>query len=211
VMPPIGTRPGARRARASYDGPMGDILRCVLTERSLIPGSTMTLVARGIDASAGERVVVVHRSRDRGVADIGTVARVEESRPAGEGTILLTVTGLHLAGVRRTIGSAEVDPIDLIDPADGVDAHPLVERAAAGLRAYMAARAEAGEGGDVHVTLSRDAVEASNQVASHLRVTWPEIQEILEAGDAHARLRRGSAILERETHLIRAVMGRSDA
>jgi hypothetical protein len=51
-------------------------------------------------------------------------------------------------------------------------------------------------------------VAASHEVASHLRISWPEIQEILEAGDAAARLRLEARVLERETLLLRAILGR---
>lgn len=186
---------------------MSDTLRCVVTERALVPGSTMSLMSSDTDHRDGDLVVVIHTSRERGVAAVGTVATVDEARATADDAALLTVTGLYLASVHCSGDSAAVAPIDR---EDAPEASSLISAAAAGLRAYMAARSEAGEGGDVHATLSDDPVTASNQVASQLRVTWPEIQEILEAGDASARLERGSAILERETELLRAVMGRSD-
>jgi Lon protease-like protein len=207
VAMPRPRRPVTERSRPPYDVLVSDTLRCVVTERALVPGSTMSVMSSDAGHHDGDLVVVVHSSRDRGVAAVGTVATVDETRATGGDTTLLTVTGLYLAAVRHNGDSAAVEPIDR---EDAPEASSAISAAASALRAYMAARSEAGEGGDVHATLSGDPVAASNQVASHLRISWPEIQEILEAGDACARLERGSAVLERETELLRAVMGRSD-
>jgi hypothetical protein len=154
----------------------------------------------------GDRVVVVHRRVDGSPATVGTVAAVDAWAPGDHGHSYITVTGLHLARVAVAAGTSDTHPLveDRLD-----EAQRQLDRVSVGLRRYMAAQAEAGEGGDVHVALSPSPIIAANQVASLLRVTWPEIQEVLEAGDAVDRLRRSEMIIERETTLLRAVMGRS--
>jgi Lon protease-like protein len=153
------------------------------------------------------RVVVVHRRPDGSAARVGTIAAVEGWTKGGHGHGYIRVTGLQLARVEMREGTADARP--LAEPRLD-QATEALARASVALRRYMAARAEAGEGGDVHVDLSASPITAANQVASLLRVTWPEIQDVLEAGDVIDRLHRGAIILERETTLLRAVMGRSD-
>jgi hypothetical protein len=41
-----------------------------------------------------------------------------------------------------------------------------------------------------------------------LRISWPEVQELLEAGSAADRLRRAQAVLDREAELLRRLLGR---
>jgi hypothetical protein len=182
-------------------------LPVVHTPRSLVPGTTMTLPSDRPMPGGAERVVVVHRRPDGASATVGTVARVDGSTESRVHTGYLTVTGLHLAGVEFHGDAARVAPLreDRTEQAAA-----LLGSLRRSVRRYMVVRAEAGEGGDIHLDLSADPVVASNQVASLLRVTWPEVQEVLEAGDAVDRLRRGAQVLERETALLEAVLGRSD-
>jgi hypothetical protein len=151
-------------------------------------------------------VVVVHRRPDGGTARVGTVAEVDGWASRGRSHGYARVTGLYLARVDMHDGTADARPI--AEPRLDEAAEELT-RVTVALRRYMAARAEAGEGGDVHVALSSSPITAANQVASLLRVTWPEIQDVLEAGDVVDRLHRSAIILEREATLLRAVMGRS--
>lgn len=154
-----------------------------------------------------ERVVVVHLRPDGSAAGVGTIAEVDGWSEGEHGHGYIRVTGLHLARVEMHEGAADARPL----PEPRLDhATEELARVSVALRRYMAARAEAGEGGDVHVDLSPSPITAANQVASLLGVTWPEIQDVLEAGDAVDRLHRSAIILERETTLLRAVMGRSD-
>jgi len=119
--------------------------------------------------------------------------------------MVLEVVGESLVIVAPDGPTAEVHPVDT---RSGEQASDLVEAVERGLRTYMAARAEAGEGGDVHVSIDRDPITASHQVASQLEISWPEVQEILEAGDAAERLEREIQVLRRETILLQAVLGR---
>jgi hypothetical protein len=86
-----------------------------------------------------------------------------------------------------------------------------VEQAEQALQCYLALRGEAGESSGPLVKLSRDPVTASYEVASHLRISWPELQDILEAGSAADRLRRAQAALDREAELLRRLLGREGA
>lgn len=114
------------------------------------------------------------------------------------GELLVSITELQEEEMLATVVGVETAaPVD----------ESLVNEAQAALRTYLAATAEAGEGGNVTVTLKPDPVVASHQVASLVRISAPELQEILEAGDASARLERAVQVLRRETGLIRTTMG----
>jgi hypothetical protein len=156
------------------------------------------------ELARGDRVVTLAGRPEEGHR-VGTLARLESVRPAPGGGLFLGLRGEALVAVAEQSGDrAVVEPIDR--PGTGGDAD-LVAAAERELRAYHAAASEAGEGGDIAVVLSRDPVRASHEVASQLRVSWPEIQELLEAGDASERLRRSVLVLRRETRLLRSLMG----
>lgn len=172
----------------------------ITTGRALVPGTRMGLRSPERPLARGDRVVVLAEGRR-----VGTLARLESVHPApGEG-LFLGVHGEALVSVTGRSGDrAVVVPVD--DP-DASDDAGLVAEAERALRAFNAAAAEAGEGGDIGVGLPSDPVRASHEVASQLRVSWPEIQDLLEAGDAGDRLRRAVMVLRRETRLLRLVMG----
>jgi Lon protease-like protein len=136
---------------------------------------------------------------------VGTVGLVWGIDRDDVGPDLLQVRGEMLVAIdsmtddhRATVATVEDD-----DPADpGLVAE--VERL---LRRYLGATAEAGEGGNVGASLSGDQVIASHQVASLLRISAPELQELLEAGSARRRLHRAADVLRRETGLLRSTMG----
>jgi hypothetical protein len=176
----------------------------ITTGRALVPGTRMGLRSPERPLTRGERVVVLASGLGEG-RRIGTLARLESVRPApGEG-LFLGLWGESLVAVAGRSGERAV-----VEPVDGPgspDAAALVAEAERALRAFHAAAAEAGEGGDIGIRLSPDPVRASHEVASHLRVSWPEIQELLEAGDAGERLRRSVMVLRRETRLLRLLMG----
>ncbi len=181
------------------------VLPVVPWVRVLVPGTTASLRPDREDLAPGDRVVVVYRHPGESAARIGALATVTAARTYGFGGTMLDVVGECLVA-RRSEGTETA-----VDPVDGApDAAPLlVRRARQELRRYMAARAEAGKGGDVHVDLPDDPVAASHRVASLLEVTWPELQDVLEAGDAAARLEREIRVLARETGLLRAVLART--
>jgi len=158
------------------------------------------------DLVPGARVVVLHEREDGSPAPVGTLALVTASRDSAFGGLVLDVTGERLVACQEAETDTTVAPVDRA----GEDLSALVQTALGELRRYMAARAEAGVGGDVHVELPDDPVGASHRVASHLEVTWPELQDLLEAGDAAARLDREIHLLRRETALLRAVLARAE-
>lgn len=187
---------------------MDEALPMIATERVLVPGTSMSVPSPRVDLDPDTVVVVVHRDGAGALRPVGTRAIVQGLRRASDTTALLALTGTALVAV-ETVGeeNARVQRID----ESGVEPDPgLLASAERSLRRYMAVRSEAGEGGSVHVSLSLDPVTASHEVASHLRISWSEIQDIFEAGDAEARLRRELLVLDRETDLLRAVMGRRD-
>jgi hypothetical protein len=136
---------------------------------------------------------------------VATVARVEAARPGPEDTTYVDAYGealVHL-GERRA-GRVRVSPVDAGRPRVSPD---LVERVEAALRRYLAVGVESGEAGDIDIGLSGDPVAASHEVASQLRISWPEVQELLEAGSAGDRLGRALLVLQRETGLLRSILG----
>lgn len=166
----------------------------------------------------GDRVLVVLRgggpTEEPAPGRVGTVALVEGVRPLDSRIALVTLSGLHLAAVASLDKVGEVFQVTasgVEGPAEVADCRELIGRAQSMLRRQMAIRAEAGEVADISLQLSADPVSASHQVASQLRVTWPEIQEVLEAGDAAERLRRALTVMERETGLLVRLLSREGA
>jgi hypothetical protein len=163
-----------------------------------VPG-TVAYVPTDHELGPGDQVLVVFEHADGTLGSVGTSARIADAREPSFGGLVIDVVGealVHMLGSRRLVDAQS-------RPAGG-----LVATTRTLLRRYMAARVEAGEPGDIAVDLPEDPVAASHRVASHLRISWPEIQEILEAGDAVDRLRFEDNVLERETLLLRAVMAR---
>ncbi len=159
----------------------------------------------GVDRrwETGTHVLVLHHDADDRPARVGTLAVVEGADHLDEDHTMYTLVGRALMEVDRTDntttdveqGRADVDPAVITE----------VERT---LRRYLAARAEAGDRVDLGVCLSRDPVRASHEVASLLRISWPEVQDLLEAGAAPERLSHALALLARETELLRSFLGR---
>jgi len=185
---------------------MFDRLPVVFVPRPLVPGARMAVRAEGGAGEGGLVLAAFGESVRRG--GVVTRARIEGVEHAFGGQVIIGLTGVDLVLVvaEEADGSLTVRAVD--PPEADLDATP--ETVGTALRRYMAVRAEAGRSGDVHITLSGDPVTASHQVASNLEVSAPEVQDILEAGDAHARLRRETGVLERETALLRAVLGRTE-
>lgn len=182
-------------------------LPLVRFERVLLPGTRHSVRTGRSDLGVGERVVVVLEQPDGSLGRVGTTSRIQGIGREGPDRVVLELIGETLVCVDPEGDEAAVSPVD---PARPDGSNDLVDQAQRALWHYMAARAEAGVGGDVHAALERDPVVASHQVASHLEITWPEVQDILEAGDATDRLGMEITVLERETALLRAFLGRSD-
>jgi len=170
----------------------------------------MSLRRRRADLDEGRAIVVVLRSGEGPAGEpertVGTVARVIGVTPLENDAAMVRLRGEHLVRIPSgalLCGETQA-PVTPVDETSG-NAAPL-DAARTVLQRYMAARAEAGLGGDVYPWLSNDPVTASHEVASLLQISWPEIQDILEAGNAASRLRKGLAIMERETELLRRLM-----
>jgi hypothetical protein len=72
-------------------------------------------------------------------------------------------------------------------------------------RRYLAVSAECGQGGTVYVEVADDPAAASYQVASTMRLSSPERQELLEMATSD-RLERELALLSREIDLLERIM-----
>lgn len=184
-----------------------EMLPLVALGRVVLPGTRHSVPSPTMGLNVGERVVVVLTQPDGHLSRVGTTSRIEGVAPGGDDRILLDLVGEWLVSVESADGLTSVVQIDPVPPPSRQD---LVRAAQAALRRYMAVRAEAGHGGDIHVAVDPDPVIASHQVASHLEISWPEVQDILEAGNANDRLEREILVLDRETALLRAVLGRSE-
>lgn len=190
----------------------GSVLPLLPIRRVLLPGTQASLPCTRRDLEGGDEVVTILEqptAEPRAPHRVGTLARVEGVHRIGPGACLVRLAGRWLVRLRglEPRGEAEwarVDPV----PEPGSDPGGLIDQAQLGLRRYLALRAEMGESAGCCVELSRDPVAASHEVASCLRVSWPEVQDILEAGDAVARLRRAQGVLDRETELLRRLLGR---
>lgn len=182
--------------------------------RVLVPGTSAGLPTTGPRPELGEEVAAVFApgGRRASPARVATRALVQEVRPLDGRLSLVRVRG---CGLVRLVGEsggvagewAEVGAIT--EPGAGADA--LVEEVERALRRYLALRGEVGESAGGPAALSRDPVTASHEVASRLHISWPEVQDILEAGSAALRLRRERAVLEREAELLRRLLGREGA
>jgi len=140
--------------------------------------------------------------------DVGTVARIAESRSTQDGRRLLVMVGEQRFEV---VDRHPADPypsaiVETLDEGPVDDCDELVEDVRRALRRYLAVSAEAGHGGDVLFEMSSDPVVASYQVASIVRLLSPERQDLLELPTARARLEREHRLLERETDLLERVM-----
>lgn len=180
--------------------------------RALVPGTQAALPCTDPHLKEGEQVALVRSPGGRpGETNrrIATLAEVEGVRRLGPDLSLVRLRGralIRLAEARCEHGRRWVEAAELAEPGPGADfLIPKVERA---MRRYLALRGEAGESGPGLAGLSRDPVTASHEVASVLRISCLEVQEILEAGTASDRLRRAVAVLDREAELLRRLLGR---
>ena len=141
-------------------------------------------------------------------AAIGTEAEVLLAVPRPNG--LLT---LHVVGRRRFRRDVPTPTEHLFDarvafldehrtPVDG----DLRARVEAELRRYLAAAAESGEGGNIHVELAADPWAASYEIGATMRVSEPERQELLEVDTVADRLEKELTMLQREGELLRRLL-----
>lgn len=179
----------------------------LLLPRVLVPGTAATLPGTHGRVGPGARVLAAFRATGGGEAAVATEAEVEAVQPLGDGVLLFRLAG---RGLLRVLNRQEGEGGPwawggvLEEPGEGADG--LIAPVERALRRYQGLRAEAGEPIGALVGLSRDPVEASHEVASHLRISWPEVQDLLEAGSAAQRLQRAGAVLERETGLLERLL-----
>ncbi|MFQ5948786.1 MAG: LON peptidase substrate-binding domain-containing protein, partial [Acidimicrobiia bacterium] len=158
------------------------------------------------------RVGVVLRQSigaEHGYHQVGTAARITGKQSlAGERSILMAL------GERRfeIVEILDDDPYPLAairyltETGGSPEAVPLRDRVVSALRKYLALSAEGGEGGNILIEVSEDPAAASFQVASLMRLSSPEHQELLEAASVEERLRRELAVLEQESGLLRRLL-----
>jgi hypothetical protein len=182
-----------------------DLLPLVPIRRVLVPGTRAALPCSAPGLGRDRAVVTVF-------TPVGTRAVVEALRPLAPRLALALLRG---EGLVRLLGAGEDEGVwqarvaEVEEPGPG--AEPLVAGVERALHRYLALRGEAGEAAGPLPRLSRDPLTASHEVASHLQISWPEVQEILEAGSAADRLRREKAVLDREAELLRRLLGREGA
>jgi len=184
---------------------MEDRYPLVTIGRALVPGTAHRLLVSPRPPANEARAVAALRRPGGGHHRVGTIVRILEQHPVTGGAMAhLEGESLVHLGAAATDGTVETTAVDRDAPVPGA----LLAGAQRALRRYMAARAEGGEKGDVLLRLSRDPVTASHEVASRLRVSWPEVQEILEAGESADRLQKAIQVMTRETELLRQLLGR---
>ncbi|NNC74741.1 MAG: LON peptidase substrate-binding domain-containing protein [Acidimicrobiia bacterium] len=205
-------------------------------QRALLPGQPMVLqvfearyhalladigLVPGVEfepTDPGERprfgvVYIKHGAEIGGSAthhDVGTIVRVEAARDLDDGRRMIVVLGERLFRVVETLPDdpyprAVVDPSAEIDEAFGGDVG--VDELGKALRRYLAVLAESGRPANIAIEISSNAAMASYQVASLLRLSNPEVQELMEANGVEERVQREVRLLELETQLLERTMG----
>jgi len=174
--------------------------------RVLVPGTQMSLRRPRGDCKPGDTFVVILRDDSATSGhSVGTLARVTGVTSLDAGGAMVRLHGERLVCVPPAANTEGRAPVGIVDEADS-DEPVALDVVRSLLSRYMALRAEAGLGGNVYPRLSNDPVAASHEVASHLEISRPELQELLEAGNASRRLRKGLAIMRRETELLRRLL-----
>lgn len=142
--------------------------------------------------------------------DVGTEARIVERRELPDGRLLLAVVGERRFEVTERLSDRPY-PLALVEylPEDSGSwsaIRALRDEVEQALRRYLGLAAESGEEADIHVPVPEDPLEASYEVASLMRISNPERQELLEVPTVQARLERELAVLNREVELYRRVL-----
>ncbi len=190
-------------------------------QRVLLPGAGLVLhvfepryraMLDQLDDAAGFGVALIRSGVEVGGGaeyhDVGTLVRILDRRVLDDGRVLLALQGLRRFSVIERLPEApypEAVVIMLDDDVRGLTS--LAEEAAQLLRRYLAASAESGRGGDVTFVPSSNPAVVSFQVASLVRLTSPERQDLLELA-LEERLRREVSLLRRETELLIRLMGK---
>jgi Lon protease-like protein len=190
-------------------------------KRVLVPGELLLLhvfekrYMTMLDSLAEDRfgIVLIREGEEVGEAasyhDVGTIARIADSRRTEDGRRLLVMLGEERFEVvdRRTADPYPAATVITLDEGPTEDCDQLVGDVRVALRRYLVVSAESGHGGDIHFELASDPVVASYQVASTVRLLSPERQDLLELPTARERLEREHRLLKRETDLLERVIG----
>ncbi|MDH3730075.1 MAG: LON peptidase substrate-binding domain-containing protein [Acidimicrobiia bacterium] len=141
--------------------------------------------------------------------DVGTIARIAESRKTEDGRCVLAMVGEQRFEVIDRLAESPYPSalVEVLDEGPSEDCSEILELVSRRLRRYLVVSAESGHGGDVLFQLSSEPATASYQVASLLRLLSPERQDLLELPTARSRLEREERLLEREVDLLERVMG----
>ncbi|MDP8958992.1 MAG: LON peptidase substrate-binding domain-containing protein [Actinomycetota bacterium] len=138
--------------------------------------------------------------------DVGTEGRIVHSQAFTDGRSVLLVEGERRFEVIERL-SVDPYPLALVEylpdePAAWSALTHLRDEVERSLRRFIGLAVESGESGDVNMSISEDPVTASYEVASLMRISSPERQELLELPTAAARLERELAVLRREIGLL---------
>lgn len=191
----------------------GRTLPLFLSRRVLLPGAVLGLPLLEdryrlmMDQLEEERFGVTLIDHDPGTRpswrSVGTLARVVER--VGDQVL---VEGERRFEVVEFL-SDDPYPLVLVEFSGEVADPPaaaLVHRVAAELERYLGLVAESGEEDGPAPKLGEDPVAASYAVASAMRISNPERQELLELPTAGARLERELGLLRREIQLLEHVL-----
>ena len=189
------------------DLPLLPLPRVLLPGERLVPNDYRPPARSVLDDPGGSLVAVVFEDRE-GRRTVGTVAIVTGTAGeagAGPRPVLLGRRRMEIRASTRS-GDHEVVSVDAPAEQAGEGLEPLCREVTALARRLLAVSAEAGTGGDVHAAIDDDPVAASYRVASLMRLSSPERQDLLEL-PVRARLERERAVLAREIQLLVSYMG----
>ncbi len=138
---------------------------------------------------------------------VGTQMRIVDRIDQPDGRVTLQALGRRRFAVRsRRPGPYPRAVVEYLEDGDSERAAILAGEVGPLLRRYLAAAVESGERGNVLFEVDADPVALSYQVASLMRLSAPERQELLEL-PAEMRLARERTLLAREIDLLERTMG----
>ncbi len=192
-------------------------LPIVPLRRVVLPGTShvirafrepyLTMVADLDSRGFGVLLIRSGAEEDRDWHAVGTHMRVEAWSDLGERRVALQAVGQQRFAVHRlTAHPYPVAEVDFLPEGEPPKLAELEARIRPLLRRYLATAAESGEGGDVMLDIAADPVALSFQVASVVRLSAPERQELLEL-PTDVRLQRELRLLSREIDLLERIMG----
>ncbi len=139
--------------------------------------------------------------------EIGTEVGIVDQSTANDGRMTVLAMGVRRFAVERL---HEPDPYPMADVRylsdDAAGTEELCARVTRRLRKYLAVTAESGFGGDVTADMPTEPAALSYQVASLMRLSSPERQDLLELPTA-ARLDKEAVLLAREADLLERIIG----